>query len=325
MPTDLDLRALTAGARVNHELLVRERQDKTTKGGDPFVALTLGNASGTIAANVWKEHVPALAGVGPGAVVQVIGEVEHYQGRPQLKLSGPPRVVPVSEQKLAEFLPRISGPVQPLWDAIDGWRAEMPAALRAAVDTVFGDDEFRRRFERAPGATRGHHAQVGGLLQHTVEVATIARASVAAMGGDVALVTAGALLHDIGKVDSYEVTAAGFEFTQAGRLVGHIVLGSLLLQERLRALPKGTLTGGQRLELHHFIQSHHGIPEYGAAVRPMTLEAELLHYADQASAKGNDFTEAARNPELFPGEQEFAVRKDWRLERIPWRRPHDWS
>lgn len=324
MPTDLDLRALAAGGRVNHELLVRERVDKTTKNGDPFIALVLGNASGTIAANVWKEFVPLLEGVGPGAVVQVIGEVEHYQGRPQLKLSGPPRVVPVSDELLASFLPCIAGPVQPLWDTIDGWRAAMPTRLRAAVDTVFADDEFRRRFERAPGATKGHHAQVGGLLQHTVEVATIARASVQAMQGDLHLVTAGALLHDIGKVDAYEVTAAGFETTPAGRLLGHIVLGSLILQERLRALPKGSLTTAHRLELHHFIQSHHGIPEYGAAVRPMTLEAELLHYADQASAKGNDFAEATRNPELFPGDQEFAVKRDWRLDRAPWRRSHDW-
>ncbi|HEY4658908.1 MAG TPA: hypothetical protein VIH11_05315, partial [Gemmatimonadaceae bacterium] len=85
------------------------------------------------------------------------------------------------------------------------------------------------------------------------------------------------------------------------------------------------LTDAQALELHHFIQSHHGLPEHGAAARPMTLEAELLHWADQMSANGNNFLEAVEDPELFPGDEEFSVRKSWRLDRRVWRRPHQWD
>lgn len=322
----LDIPRLAAGDRVQHELLVRERDDKVTRGGDPFVILKLGNATGVLAVNVWKEHVPLIEGVRPGQVVQVIGSIELYKGARQLKLTAPPRVVATSGADPDEFLPRVSVSTQELWKRVDDWRSEMKGPLRRVVDLFFGDDTFRERFGRAPGATRGHHAQIGGLLLHSCEVANIARESVRTMRGNIPLVTAGALLHDIGKTESYAIQLAGFETTPAGHLLGHIVLGSLMLEERLRTLPAGTIGEEQRLELHHFIQSHHGIPEYGAAVRPMTLEAEILHFADQTSAKGNDFTEAVVDAELFPTEDlEFSAKRSWRLERRVWRRSHRWD
>jgi 3'-5' exoribonuclease len=322
----LDIPSLVEGARVQHELMVRAREDKQTKTGDPFVALQLGNATGVLGANVWKEHVPAMAGVKPGKVVQVIGTIEFYQGRRQVKVSGPPRVVADTAVNLDDFLPRIRQSVESLWAQIDGWRAAMTSTkLRRAVDLFFADDEFRARFERTPGAPRGHHAVIGGLLLHVVEVASIARHSAATMNGDVDLVTVGALLHDIGKVETYSIDAAGFDYTQAGYLLQHIVLGSLMLERRLRTLPPGTLTTAQELELHHFIQSHHGLPEHGAAVRPMTLEAELLHWADQSSANGNNFTDAMLDTEMFPGAEEFSVKRYWRLDRKVWRRTEGWG
>jgi len=126
------------------------------------------------------------------------------------------------EAILAQFLPRISQDPLTLWAQVDAWRAEMRGPLRAAVDAVFADEAFRELFGETPGATRGHHAQLGGLLLHTTEVATIARASVGTMGGDVALVTAGALLHDIGKVRAYAVTLADQAVIE--RLVRHHLL-----------------------------------------------------------------------------------------------------
>lgn len=323
----LDIPRLAAGDRVQHELLVREREDKTTRAGDPFIVLRLGNATGTIGTNVWKEQVPTVQGVRPGRVVQVIGVVEEYQGRRQLKLTAPPRVVPAGAATVEQFLPRITVPEEELWAKVDDWRAGMPDTLRRAVDLFFADEAFRADFARTPGATRGHHALVGGLLQHTCEVAEIARASAKTMGGDVPLVTAGALLHDIGKVQAYEVGLAGFDHSRAGQLLGHIVLGSLMLDERLATLPpRHRLGDEQRLELHHFIQSHHGVLEFGAAVRPMTLEAEILHFADNTSAKANDFTDAVADPELFPSDElEFSAKRSWRLERRVWKRRHRWE
>lgn len=322
----LDIPRLTVGERVTAELLVREREDKTTRNGDPYVVFKLGNATGALVANVWKEQVAAVQGVRPGQVVQVIGVLEDYQGRRSLKLTSPPRIVPKGAEDLDAFLPRAGAAADALWAKVDAWRGEMRGALRRAVDTVFADEAFREAFARTPGAVRGHHAVVGGLLLHSCEVAEIARAGVRVMAGDVALVTAGALLHDIGKVEAYRVDIAGFDYTREGQLLGHIVLGSLMLDRRLLALPeRDRLTEEQRLELHHFIQSHHGIAEFGAAVPPMTMEAEILHYADQISSKGNDFAAAADDPELFPGDTEFSVRRHWQLGRRLWKRQHRWD
>ncbi|HXD23887.1 MAG TPA: HDIG domain-containing protein, partial [Gemmatimonadaceae bacterium] len=197
----LDIGSLAVGARVQHELMVRGREDKVTKNGDPFAVLQLGNASGQISANVWKEQLPFLEGVKAGSIVQVIGAVEHYQGRSQLKITAPLRVVAASAVNVDEFLPRVDVDAARLWEPVDKWRSEMKSKqLRTAVDLFFADDAFRGQFERAPGAPRGHHAQIGGLLMHVVEVGSIARASAKAMRADTDLVTAGALLHDIGKV-----------------------------------------------------------------------------------------------------------------------------
>lgn len=322
----LDITTLAANDRIQHELMVRGREDKTTRNGDPYAFVTLGNSTGSITTNVWKEQLPWVEGVRAGSVVQVIGTIEVYQGRRQLKLTAPLRLVPGGAADLTEFLPRIPGDTVALWATIDEWRRSCASrTLRAAIDLHFADDAFRAAFEKTPGAPKGHHAQLGGLLQHVVEVGTIARAAAATMGGDVDLVTAGALLHDIGKVEAYAVTAAGFEHTASGRLLGHVALGALMLDRRMRTLPAGTLTDSQQLELLHFIFSHHGQLEFGAAVQPMTLEAELLHWADQSSAKGADFNDAMVDPEQFPGDEAFSVRKGWRLGRVVWRRTERWA
>jgi 3'-5' exoribonuclease len=182
----LDIPRLAPGDRVQHELLVRERDDKVTKTGDPFVVLKLGNASGVLGVNIWKEHVPQVEGVRPGQVVQVIGTIELYKGARQLKLTVPPRVVAQGAANADEFLPRITVSIDELWARVDAWRAEMKGPLRRAVDLFFADEAFRERFARAPGATRGHHALIGGLLLHSCEVANIARESVRTMRGNVA-------------------------------------------------------------------------------------------------------------------------------------------
>jgi 3'-5' exoribonuclease len=321
----LRLDSIAIGDRVQHELMVRARDEKTTKNGAPYAILALGNSTGEISATVWSEELPSIEGVGVGNIVQVIGTVDDYKGRRQLKLTAPLRVVSQAAVDLTDFLPSTGIDPVKLWERVDEWREQMPVTLRTAVDLFFADDAFRTVFQRTPGAPRGHHAQLGGLLLHVVEVANIARHATQTMRGNVELVTAGALLHDIGKVEAYTISAAGFEHSTAGRLLGHIVLGSLMLDQRLATLPPEALSEEHRLELHHFIQSHHGIPEFGAAVRPMTLEAELLHYADQSSAKGNDFTEAVSDRDLFPADESFSVRTSWRLERRVWRRRHEWQ
>ncbi len=323
--TVLDLSKLKKGDRVQHPLMVQARDERATKDGKPFVTLALGNRSGSIdVAPTWQEKLDWVEGAMPGKLVQALGTVVSYKEKRQLELSGPLRLLPMGGLALDDFLPSITDDPERLWEWIDKERAALKSkALRSVVDLFFRDDDFRARFERAPGAPRGHHALVGGLLLHVVEVAGIGKSIAKVMRADPELVVAGALLHDIGKVDSYAVEPGGFTVTQAGFLLGHVVLGSLMLERRLPSLPPGTLSESQALELHHFIQSHHGVPEFGAAVPPMTVEAEILHWADEASAKASGMASVIASDEYFVDGQ-FSLGKPFPVDKRVWRRPHVW-
>ena len=327
----LQLHALARGARVQHELLVRERAERKKKDGEPFYILTLGNASGHIeTAPIWFGQFDWIEGADAGAVVQVIGEVDLYgasgQAKRQLKLTAPLRVLPRDHYRIEDFLPTVDEDLETLWTRLDSARARIRSAtLRRVLDLFFADDAFRVQFERSPASTAGHHAKLGGLLQHTVEVVNIAvTAARSVRKANADLVIAGALLHDVGKVESYVVGAGGFTYTPCGLLVGHVVLGTLMLERRLAALGEAVCSDGQLLELQHMILSHHGKYEYGSPVQPMTPEAEIVHWADEASAKATDMFDALDDAELWADGGEIS-KKSWRLGRKLWRRPHEWE
>ncbi|MGV3708123.1 MAG: 3'-5' exoribonuclease YhaM family protein [Gemmatimonas sp.] len=328
-----DLRTASIGDRVQHEFLVRERAERTTRAGLPFVILTLGNATGTIeSAPIWSERLDWAAGAEPGRVVQVIGDIavfgEENNRKRQLQLTGPVRLLPADQFDAFAFLERIDVDPEKVWDQIDRLRADFKSvSIRRVVDLFFADDEFRVRFERAPGSVNGHHAKLGGLLLHVWEVASIARHSARTVRqANVDLVVAGALLHDIGKVEAYSVSADGFAHTSVGTLLGHVTLGALMLDRRMREL-EPPLAEAQHNEMLHMILSHHGALEFGSPVQPMTTEAEIVHWADEASAKAGDMVDEFADPEMFPpgASGELSARRSWRLGRRIWRRPGSWD
>ena len=329
----LAIPSLTPGDRVQHELLVYERAEKKTAAGDPFVILTLGNATGKIdTAPIWSNQLEWAEGARTGKIVQAVGDVTLYGrsgvAKKQLALTAPVRVLPDERFAAHEFLPSIEANPAALWELVDRFRTSVASAtLRRVLDLFFGDAGFRERFEAAPGSTQGHHAKLGGLLQHTWEVTNIARQTARTMGRKINqdLVLVGALLHDVGKVEAYEVGPGGFTYTPCGLLVGHVVLGTLMLERRIAAVGADVCTPGQLLELQHMILSHHGSLEFGSPVVPMTAEAEIVHRADEASAKATDFLETLDDPELFAGGREYSDRNVWRLGRRVWRRPHEWD
>src|SRR5215203_439247 len=289
----LNLSQLSIGERVQHELLVVERVEKTQGNGDPFVLLTLGNASGSIGvAPIWSNQREWADGADRGRVVQAIGQVGLYQktGKRQIHLTGPLRVLPTEQVDLYAFLPRIAGDTTKLWDWIDKRRAEMTTpTLRRVVDLF--------------------------------EVTSIARNMAKTMNANADLVVAGALLHDVGKVEAYEIDGGGFGNTPCGLLLGHVVLGCLMLERRLVAAGRSVCSDGQLLDLQHMILSHHGSLEFGSPVQPMTAEAEIVHWADEASAKANDMIESLEDSEAFAPGREFSDKRPWRVGRRIWRRP----
>jgi 3'-5' exoribonuclease len=223
------------------------------------------------------------------------------------------------------FLPRIAVATDQLWDWVDRARADLRStALRRAVDLFFADDAFRVSFELAPGSIDDHHAMIGGLLLHVTEVASIARNTARVMKANADLVVVGALLHDIGKVQAIVTTPTGFEETPAGRLVGHPVLGTLMLQERLAAIPPNELSPSQRVELQHMILSQGGTGKAPGTVEPMTVEAEILRLADRSSSSANRLAESLADDARFGDGELIEVGSGSMVRRI-WRRPHAWD
>jgi 3'-5' exoribonuclease len=299
VPRPTDLRALAIGERLQETLLVLEVDQRTTGEGDPFTVLTVGNATGSIETEpFWLDRQSVVAGVRRGHVAQVIGEIESYRDRPQLKITSL-RVLPADTVDVRTLLPSV-GAVDRYWEVLDGWRREITKPrLKRVVDLFYEDADFRRPYEQCPASVRGHHAAIGGLLKHTTEVAAIARTIARASGADTELVLAGVLLHDVGKIESYQWDGV-FEYTDRGSLLGHVVLGALMLDRRIAAATPPPCTTIERDILLHMVLSHHGRLEFGSPVLPMTLEAEVLHWADNASAKTATVSEALANPANFP-------------------------
>lgn len=326
----VDLRTLAPGDRVQGEFLVVNRSERTKANGDPFVVLTLGNSYGTIeTAPIWMEKMSWADGAEKGAIVQAVGDVSLYErtGSPrrQIVVTAPVRVLPRDHFDMYDFLPSI-GDTTKYWDWIDKVRAEMKSTtLRRVVDLFFADDNFRVQFEKAPGSPTGHHSQLGGLLLHVFEVTSVARHSARTMKANVDLVVAGALLHDIGKVEAYDIGLHGFGNTVRGALMGYIVLGVLMLERAVAEQKEEVCTSEELMEIQHMILSHNGSLELGSPVRPMTLEAEIVHWADEMSAKGSAMHEALENPDNFQPNSDISDKRVWNLDRRIWRRPFNWK
>lgn len=312
------------GSRVSGTFLVSAVEPRSFGEGRECVFLTLENAAGRIeSAPFWPERQALLAGIKRGAVVEIVGEVRSFRGRRQLEVA---RITLLGPETDPELLLPCAGDPTPWWAGIDRWRAAIRGPrLAAVVGLFYDDDEFRRRYGRCPASTAGHHAAIGGLLRHTWEVAAIGRAIARTCGADADLVLAGALLHDVGKLEAYR-WRTGFEITEAGALLGHVALGLIMLGRRVGSAPDAPCTEAELVLIQHLIASHHGRPEFGATVPPMTLEAEILHYADDASAKASSMAAAIAEPDNFVERERLSVRGLWQLDRRRvYRGTSDWG
>lgn len=309
----LDIPTLAPGDDVHHPLVVLEL---ISRGGDhPRTTLLLGNRTGRIeSAPFWAGRDEMIRGLAKGTLVQVVGKVTTYRESTQLEATSV-RPLPRGAVPLADLVPSV-GAVDKYWQFIDEAREKLQAPrLRATIDLFYRDNAFRERYEQCPGSPgSGHHAKLGGLLQHTCEVLAIGRQIARVAHADEELLVAGALLHDIGKLDCYRWESGVFDVTERGRLVGHVVQGVNMLRDAILSASPTPCTPDEHLLLEHLILSHHGQLEYGSPVRPATLEAEILHFADDASAKTASISDAYVNPDFFPGDARVSAKKVWSLD-----------
>ncbi len=250
---------------------VARKRRLRTKNGSSYLALELVDPSGRIEGRVWNDVDLLDARFGEGDAVRVLGRVERYNNRLQLEVRS---IEPAPDADPAGFAPAMRRDPDELDGFLDFLAGEIAhPGLNATVQRILGDAEIRRRLRALPAAPDGHHDYAGGLLEHTVGVATICRELCQLhprLRAD--LVLSAALLHDVGRTVELE-PGPGFRQTAEGRLLGHVHLGVRLIEERAGALDEVA-----RAELLHAVTSHHD------ARAAKTAEAAVLYHANQLDA-----------------------------------------
>jgi len=271
--------------------LVRSKNRLTTRSGKPYLDLELQDKTGVIAAKMWDgvERVDSL--FSRGDIIKIKGFSHLYRDQLQLKIDDLRLPASGEEVPLEVFMPRTPRDVEEMVEKlIELIESVSEPYLAALLREFWEDDDFRSDFVRAPGARNIHHAYLGGLLEHTINVAMLADKCAGLypeMNRDL-LVTM-AILHDIGKMKELKAGSEIF-YTREGMLVGHINLGLEMLDEKIARIPDFPEELAVRCK--HIILSHHGELEFGSPIVPKTPEAMVLHYLDNLDAKANIFINA---------------------------------
>lgn len=278
---------LRKGETVEAVFLVKEKTLNRTKTGSPYLSLRLTDRSGEVEGRVWEQAGDLAALFEKEDYIKVRGEVDEFQGNLQLRIL---KLRRCEEGEVCpdDFLPMSARETEVMFaelQAIAGGVRQ--PCLKKLLTAIFTDGPLMKKFKMAPAAKSVHHVYLGGLLEHTLSVAGMIRLIAPRYPGlDPDLSLAGGILHDIGKVAelSFERT---FDYTDPGRLLGHILLSVEIVEEKIRTIP--SFPEGLALFLKHMILSHHGAYEFGSPKLPMTLEALLLHHLDDLDAKMNGF------------------------------------
>jgi 3'-5' exoribonuclease len=285
------------GDSVEEVYLVGDKQLRANRNGNLYLQLELRDRTGAISARLWNAGEQLFRSFEAGDFLLVKGKVQLFQGALQMILSHLSAVEP-EKVHLADFLPHTEHDVSKLLERLRGLLRRLGNPhLRALVECFLMDDEFVRGFCQAPAGVRNHHAYLGGLLEHVVTLLDAAERLLPLYPElDRDLLLAGVFLHDIGKVRELSYGRA-FAYTDEGQLIGHLVIGVEMVNEKVARVPD--LTGEPfppelLLRLKHMILSHHGSYEFGSPKLPMTPEAIALHHLDNLDAKVHSFTRDIR-------------------------------
>lgn len=273
---------LRPGTTAEGTFAVRSKDLRQRRNGGAYLAMTLADRTGEVAALAWEGVEQFHRSCTVGDVVRVEGQVQRYNQRLQLVIR---RLEKVPQEEVEESLFVRSSSVDPatLWGRLEELMEgiENPH-LKQLLYRIFADPEVAERFRFAPAARSMHHAYRSGLLEHTVSAAQVARMLARHYGLDESLVVAGAILHDLGKI--WELTAgSSIEYTDSGRLIGHLTMEVLAVEEQMRELPD--FPRELRRHVLHILLSHHGEYAYGSPRRPKTPEAILVHMVDNLDAR----------------------------------------
>ena len=287
------IESLREGERINEIYLCKVKQSALTKAGKPYDNLILQDKTGTLDAKIWEPGSVGIDEFDSLDYIAVMGDITSFQGNLQLNVKRV-RKVQEGEYDPKDYLPVSKKDIDEMYTELLGLIASVKHPyLKKLLESFFVEDkDFEKRFKFHSAAKSVHHGFVGGLLEHTLSVTKMCDyfASAYPMLNRDLLLTA-AMFHDIGKTKELSTFPAN-DYTDDGQLLGHIIIGTEMVGERMRTIegfpPK------LASELKHCILAHHGELEYGSPKKPALLEAMALNFADNADAKMETMIEVLR-------------------------------
>ena len=270
--------------RVSDIYLCKHKQAAVTKNGKVYENLILQDKTGTIDAKIWE---PNSAGIDDFEVlnyIEVFGDVSSFQGALQLSVKRV-RLCREGEYDPADYLPVSSKNIEEMYEELLKYiKGISNEYLKKLVEMFFvQDEEFITIFKKSSAAKTVHHGFVGGLLEHTLGVIKLCEfyaKEYSVLNKDLLLSVA--MLHDIGKTKELSLFPEN-DYTDDGQLVGHIVIGSEMINEKAKEIPG--FPQSLLNEVKHCILAHHGEYEYGSPKKPALVEALALNFADNTDAK----------------------------------------
>ena len=291
----IPLNELEDGQRVRGVYAVRERELRRKRNGEPWLRLSVGDASGVAEAVCWEDAEALYAAAAPGTPVHLGGvfEVSERWGS-KIKISSLREAEP-HEYKTEDLAVESAVSLELLERDLRALLATIQDPdLAELLAVFFGEDSPTwHRFRDAPAAKVYHQAYRHGLLEHTLSVAQAVSAAANFFPGiDRDVAVSGALLHDIGKTVAYNDDPLAIDLTDAGRLQGEIPLGYYTVRRAIEDLPG--FAPGLAQQVLHIILSHHGSLEHGSPVVPATREAVLVHMIDNLGGRLGSFDRLER-------------------------------
>jgi len=288
---------MTPAERIEGAFSIANTQIGTKKNGEPYLRCLVGDKTGQVPGRKWTVDENLIRRLPTDGFVWLEGETQAYQGELQIIVHLIDPLDPSPEQ-MRELLPASKRDPKEMFAEVEALLATLEhPAMQALAKTYLGDEFLMDQFRTAPAAKTMHHAYLGGLCEHTLNLLKLAD-SICPLYPKISrdLVLMGLFLHDLGKTREL-VFDRGFAYSDRGELIGHIVEGAIMLHDKAQQM---MLETGQRMPngaltvLQHIILSHHGVPEYGAAKIPSTPEAIFVSMLDNLDAKTAIALDAAR-------------------------------
>ena len=284
---NLYISGMKSGEKVSTSFLVSEKNLAYSQKGAPYLNLRLKDKTGELDGKVWEDATELDGYFKKGDIVHIVGRILSYKNNLQVSVL---EVKKTEDEEIdpADYFPTSSRDADDMFAELLVIVEQIQTpCLKDLLLAFFRDEQIVKLFKKAPAAKGFHHVYLGGLLEHTLSVIRLLDLAARHYTGvNRDLLLTGGILHDIGKIYEFQYDRL-IDYSDAGRLVGHIVMGVEMLDARIAKIEG--FPENLAMELRHLILSHHGTLEYGSPKRPKTLEAMIVHYIDDMDAKVNAF------------------------------------